>query len=84
MGLFHWWRDSIGQLIHHPLDLKHIYEACSEACADDCGVGVRFRHLRAAKHRIETYMTPLSRSILDLSALLAFATRVGIERRGKR
>ena len=84
MGLFHRWRDSIGQLIHHSLDLKHIYEQCSRECSADCAVTTKFQHLRAAKHRIETYMTPMSRSVLDLSTIIAFATRVGIERRGRR
>jgi hypothetical protein len=42
----------------------------------------RFQHLRAAKHRIETVMTPLSRSVLNLTGLIAVATKLGIRRRG--
>ncbi len=73
----------MGQLIHHSLELKNLYAECTQASAE-CPVAAKFHHLRAAKHRVETFMTPLSRSVLGLTALLAFATKVGIKRRGRR
>ena len=84
LGIFHRWRDSMGQLGHHSKDLKVIYEECVAlaVAADDSVVSTRFQHLRAAKHRIETFMTPLSRSALNLTGLFALATELGIRRRG--
>ena len=61
-----------------------LYQECTTEASGDCAVSAQFTHLRAAKHRIESFMTPLSRSVLGISALLMFATKVGIERRGRR
>ena len=83
MGIFHRWRSSMGQLIYHSIELRSMYEECVQSTIDDSAVSTAFRHLRAAKHRIETYMTPLSRSVLNITALLAFATKLGMVRRGK-
>ena len=79
LGIFHRWRDSMGQLVHHSKELKTLYGECVAVAG---AVATRFQHLRAAKHRIETCVTPLSRSALNLTGLLAFATKLGIRRRG--
>ena len=82
LAMFHRWRDSMGQLVHHSKELKAMYGECVAVAADDSAVPTRFQHLRAAKHRIETCMTPLSRSVLNFTGLLACATKLGIRRRG--
>ena len=71
----------MGQLVHYNKELKTLYGECVAAAADDSAVSTRFQHLRAAKHRIETLMSPLSRPALNLTGLLAFATKLGIRRR---
>jgi len=39
--------------------------------------------MRAAKHRHETYLTPLSRCIMDPDALIGFAHKVSVIRKGQ-
>ena len=54
----------IAKLIHWSPDLRALYQECTEESLS-CAVSTKFQHLRAAKHRIETWLTPLSRSMLD-------------------
>ena len=54
----------IAKLLHWSLDLRVVYQECS-AESITSAVSTKFSHLRAAKHRIETWLTPLSRSVLD-------------------
>ena len=82
LGICHTWRDSMGQRVHRNKELKAMYGECVAAAADDSAVFTGFQHLRAAEHRIERCMTPLSRSALNLTGLLEFATKPGIRRRG--
>ena len=84
VGLFCHWRDSMGQLVHHSVDLKRLYKECVDECAADSAVSTRFGNLRSAKHRIETEVTPLSRAVLALSAYVLFATKLAVMRRGER
>ena len=83
LGLFVHWRDSMGQLIHHSADLQSLYAECT-AASHDGAVETKFRNLRSAKHRVETYFRPLGRCILDLTALIAFAMKLTILRKGER
>ena len=80
-GFFCHWPESPGQLIHFSDDFRRIYAECT-AESECCAVSTQFSHLRAAKHRIETYLTPLSRCCLDPDALLGFAQKVSILRKG--
>ena len=45
-------------------DLRRLYFECTEK-SDDAMVSTSFSHMRAAKHRIESWLTPLSRCCLD-------------------
>ena len=45
-------------------DLRRLYSECTEK-SDDAMVSTSFSHMRAAKHRIESWLTPLSRCCLD-------------------
>ena len=73
----------MGQLIYRSVDLRAMYEDCVVAASVDSAVSMQFQNLRAAKQRFETFVTPLSRSVLNLTALLAFAVKLGIARRGR-
>ena len=83
LGLFAHWKDSLSQLIQHSPDLQVLYERCCKA-SQDGATETTFKNLRSAKHRVETYMTPLSRSILDLTGLLSFAVLLARLRKGTR
>ena len=83
VGLFCHWRWSMGQLVHHSHDLKKLYTDCVDATMEDAAASSRFGNLRCAKHRIETEVTPLSRSVLNLSAFILFAVKLGQIRRGE-
>jgi len=56
----------LATLIQWSGDLRTLYTECCEE-ADDGATSSRFTHMRAAKHRIETWLSPLSRSILEPS-----------------
>ena len=45
-------------------DMRTLYAECTSA-SFDAAVSTTFTHMRAAKHRIESYLTPLSRCCLD-------------------
>jgi hypothetical protein len=45
-------------------EMRAIYQACTNA-STDAAVSTCFSHMRAAKHRIESWLTPLSRCCLD-------------------
>ena len=83
LGLLVHWRDSLGQIIQHSLELRRIYKECCSSTKDSA-VSTEFAHMRAAKHRIETFLTPLSRMILDMTAYLATAVQISIVRKGDR
>ena len=83
LGLLVHWRDSLGQIIQHSLELRRIYKECC-ASTKDSAVSTEFAHMRAAKHRVETFLTPLSRMILDMTAYLATAVQISIVRKGDR
>jgi hypothetical protein len=57
---------SMASIIQWSDDLRQMYTDCVGE-ADDGAVDTKFAHLRAAKHRIETWLTPLSRSITQPS-----------------
>ena len=76
-------RDSIGQIVQHSDELRRLYRKCCENNDEKC-VSTVFGHLRAAKHRIETHSTPLSRIVLNISGTIAFAVQVSMLRKGKR
>jgi hypothetical protein len=84
ISLFCHSRDSMGQLIHHSSELRKLYKQCVDETAEDSCVSTRFANLRCAKHRIETEVTPLSRSLLNLSAFILFAVRLSQLRKGER
>ena len=75
LGLWCHDRDSISQLIHHSEHLQAVFAECCKENTD-AGVSTKFRNMRSAKHRIETYATPLSRIILHISAVIGFAVRM--------
>jgi hypothetical protein len=54
----------IAKLIHWSPDLRTLYQECCQESITSA-VSTKFMHLRAAKHRIETWLTPLSRAVLD-------------------
>ena len=83
MGMFCHWPDSPAQMIEHSSQFNNLYEECCEQ-SEDAAVKTCFKNMRAAKHRIETFTTPLSRCILDPTALIAFAVKVTVIRRGER
>ena len=76
-------RDSIGQLIQHSGDLAKIYEDCTKA-SENLAISSSFKNLRAAKHRIESEITPLSRMVLNPEGFFAFAVKLTIIRKGTR
>ena len=59
----------LASLIQWSIDLRNLYAECCEE-ADDSAVTSKYSHMRAAKHRIETWLSPLSRSILSPSGLI--------------
>ncbi len=74
--------NSPSQLIQHSFELRHVYKKCCAKHTLDAAVSTVFGNLRAAKHRIETYVRPLSRCILNITALIAFCNSVSIMRKG--
>ena len=72
----------MAQLIHHSYDLKKLYHECVAEC--EGAVTTKFGNLRSAKHRIESEVTPLSRSILNISGLILFACKLAVIRKGER
>ena len=72
----------MSQVVHHSKELKAMCAECVAVAAADSAVSTLFQHLRAAKHCIETLTTLVSRSVLNLTGLLEFATKLGIWRRG--
>ena len=52
--------------------MRQIYVECVEE-ADDGAVDSRFKHLRSAKHRIETWLTPVSRSLTQPSGAICYS-----------
>ena len=55
---------------------------CAEA--DAAAVTTEFATMRAAKHRIETFNTPLSKAMLNPTGLISFAVKLTMLRRGER
>ena len=51
-------------MIHFSDEFRRVYAECT-AESTSKAVGAEFAHLRAAKHRVETYLGPLSRNITD-------------------
>ena len=82
LGIFAHWRGSIGQLIQHSHDLALWYADLSAASTDGA-TSSTFKNMRAAKHRLETETTPMSRCVLDPSATIAFAVKVANLRRDR-
>ena len=72
---------SVTQLIEHSFDFKQWFAEASKASMTRA-VATPFRNLRSALHRYESLVTPLSRFVLDLEAVLAVATRMVGERAG--
>ncbi|CAE7344539.1 unnamed protein product [Symbiodinium sp. CCMP2592] len=72
---------SVTQLIEHSFDFKQWFSEASKASMTRA-VATPFRNLRSALHRYESLVTPLSRFVLDLEAVLAVATRMVGERAG--
>jgi len=60
---------AITSIIHWSDELRKLYQECTEA-SGDAAVTTKFQLLRAAKHRIESWLTPLSRAVLDPSGEL--------------
>lgn len=56
----------IASIIQWSDDHRRLYQSCTDQ-SSDAAVSTQFQHLRAAKHRIETHLTPLSRCCLDPS-----------------
>ena len=85
IGILVLWRLSMGQIIQHSDDIRRMYKQACEACKDagESCISTVFTHLRAAKHRIESFTTPLSRAVTNFSAYIATAQRIAIVRRGK-
>ena len=63
----------MAKLIQWSIDLRHLYQECVEE-ANDAAVSTSFDHLRAAKHRIESWLTPMSRTMLNPSG--SFGVRI--------
>ena len=61
-----------------------MYAECCQNTLAQAAVTTEFKNMRAAKHRIETYVRPLSRCILHISGLIAFCNKVSIVRKGTR
>ena len=76
------WKESPGQMIHFSDEFRRVYAECT-AESTSKAVDAEFSHLRAAKHRIETYLSPMSRNITDPDSVLGFAQKVTIIRKGE-
>ena len=72
---------SIAQIIQHSFDFKGWY-AESTRHSSTKAVKTSFQNLRAALHRYESLVTPLSRFILDVESIFAVAIRISLERSG--
>lgn len=83
MGLFVHWKHSPGQMIHHSIDMQRLYAECCAAASSESAVSTAFVNMRSAKHRIETFTTPLSRCILNMTGLLSFLMKVAVQRKGR-
>ena len=68
--------------MQHSIDLQRLYTECCAECEATAAVSSRFANLRAAKHRIETFTTPLSRCLLNMDGLLSFCMKTSVLRRG--
>eukprot|EP00439_Symbiodinium_sp_Y106_P057391 s6343_g8.t1 len=75
-------RSSITQLIQHSFDFKQWYAEATGASKSKA-VSTSFKTLRAALHRYESLVTPLSCFVLDLEAILSVAMRIARERSGE-
>ena len=82
LGVFCHDPSSPSQLIQHSLEFRHMYADCCEQNLDEAAVSTIFHNMRAAKHRIETYVRPLSRCLLNLTGLMAFCSKVSYVRKG--
>ena len=67
--------------MQHSDDFRQWYVQATEASKTKA-VDSSFRNLRAALHRYETLVTPISRLILDVESLIAVAYRITQERAG--
>lgn len=74
-------RSSICQIIQKSDDLRAWYAEATRASKNSV-VSTHFANLRAALHRYESLVTPLSRFVLDIEAVLAVAMRIESERGG--
>ena len=73
---------SIGQLIQRSDDFRAWYaEATERSSSKTCSSS--FRNLRAALHRYETLVTPLSRIALDPESIVSTAARIAEQRVGQ-
>jgi hypothetical protein len=79
-GFFAHWKDSPSQIIQWSDDHRALYAKCTKESSCSATAS-NFTHMRAAKHRIETMFTPLSRCTLDPDALLGFAQKISILKR---
>ncbi len=74
-------RGSIVQMIQHSGDFRNwLLEFSRDNIHKD--ITTAFSNLRAAKHRFESYASPLSRCVIDFDAIIAVATRIRIWRSG--
>ena len=80
MLLFVIGRNSLVQKINNSLDLRREYAACSTACAAEAPTSSVFTHLSAAKHRYESFASPLSKLVLGIEAMVMFACRLAAKR----
>ena len=62
---------AIASIIQWSDDLRHMYSQCT-AESSDSATSTAYQHLRAAKHRIESWLAPLSRCLLDPSGECQF------------
>ena len=60
--------------------MRAIYNQCKRGSSSGA-VGSNFTHMRAAKHRLDTMISPLSRCMLDPDGLIGFAQKVSIRRK---
>lgn len=81
-GFFCHWKESPAQMIQHSGDMRRAYGECTQQ-SSSAATASKFTHMRAAKHRVETMLSPLSRSVLDPDGLLGFAQRISIEKKGQ-
>ena len=81
-GLFCHWKESPAQIIQWSDDMRAVYSECTKA-SPCSAIASNFTHMRAAKHRLETMLTPLSRSVLDPDATIGFAQKISIIKKGQ-